>query len=485
VLVRIDAIEEGVAPRILPSGEVLARLPVEPLLGRAAMLGALLGVPETAAAILVVSGGRSPFVSSAHSKDEVKSKASSFCGWSDVFSAARALFAWEKQCRDKGEVAGRLWARANLLNPSLLATFSRSKKQLLRDMRRSRMILEGFEHPSPNDDQEVELPEVGGDASSGILESWEESLDTDENMGDAIIDDNSVDDTVAMFLGAVLCTAYPANLARRPNPSSSSFGTKGVRAASMSPSSVNADMSRKKPSSESGGTDPQWFLYSELQTSGGKNRRAYLQSTTRLDEWQVGAFAGLMVKDLQSVQDPVIELDGWIGLRGYDADATRLIRGLRRELQDAFSWQALYALSKGTDMLAGSYANRAAALLKVATAILAGQKADASAIEFLRKWTAPEPSKSGTNRVKSEATKARSDTRVSTESTTAEHSLAADIAVGPASSQASVPGDISSKTVVELKRMLREMGMKVSGNKAELAERCATAIATGNTNSNI
>jgi len=46
-----------------------------------------------------------------------------------------------------------------------------------------------------------------------------------------------------------------------------------------------------------------------MQTSGGKNKRAYLQSTTRLDEWQVGAFAGLMVKDQQSVQDPVIELD--------------------------------------------------------------------------------------------------------------------------------------------------------------------------------
>merc|ERR1712203_976625 len=62
VLVRIDAIEEGVAPRILPCGEMLACLPVEPLLGRAAMLGALLGVPDIAAAILVVSGGRSPFV---------------------------------------------------------------------------------------------------------------------------------------------------------------------------------------------------------------------------------------------------------------------------------------------------------------------------------------------------------------------------------------------------------------------------------------
>lgn len=484
VLVRIDAIEEGLAPRILPSGEVLARLPVEPLLGRAAMLGALLGVPEAAAAILVVSGGRSPFVSSTHSKDEVRSKMSSFCGWSDVFSAARALFAWEKKYRDKGEVAGRSWARANLLNPSQLATFSRLKQQLLRDMHRSKIVLEGLQQLSAYDDQDVEPPEDDGDASSGILESWEEvegSLDTGENSGNATIDDNLMDDRVEMFLKAVLCTAYAANLARRPNSSSSSFATKGVRAARISPSSVNAVY--QKTSSESGGTDPEWFLYSEMQSSGDKKKKAYLQNTTRLDEWQVGAFAGLMVKDLQSEEDPVIELDGWIGLRGYDADATRLVRGLRRELQDAFSWQALYALSRGKDVLAGSYANRAAALLKVAFAILAQEKVDDSTIEFLRNWKAPEPSKSGTNRVKAKAKKARSDSHVSTESPTVEHSLDDKGAAGPTSAQPSVPADVDGKTVAELKRILREMGLKVSGNKAQLVERYATAVAKENAHS--
>jgi len=171
-------------------------------------------------------------------------------------------------------------------------------------------------------------------------------------------------------------------------------------------------------------------------------------------------------------------------LRGYDADATRLIRGLRRELQDAFSWQALYALSKGTDVVAGSYASRAAALLKVAIAILAGQKPDDSTLGFLRKWRAPQASKRGTNTVKSEANKAKSDTHVSMENTTAERSLTADMAVGPTSPQSSVPADVSGKTVVELKTMLREMGLKVSGNKAELAERCSRAIAAGNANSN-
>merc|ERR1712032_1555674 len=269
------------------------------------------------------------------------------------------------------------------------------------------------------------------------------------------------------------CTAYPANLARRPNPTSSTYATRGVRAAKMSPVSVNAVTSHARSSSKSGGTDPEWFLFSEMQTSGEKAARAYLQGTTCLDEWQVGVFAGLMVKDLQSVEDPVIELDGWIGLRGYDADATRLIRGLRRELQDAFSWQALYALSKGRDMLAGSHANRAAALLKVATAILAGEKADDAAIAFLRKWRAPQPSKSGTDKVKSKARTAKSDAHVSMDSASAEHSVDTDTAVGPTSPESSVLADISGKTNAELKSMLREMGLKVSGNKAELIERCA------------
>merc|ERR1712032_1477661 len=106
-----------------------------------------------------------------------------------------------------GEKAGKSWASANLLNPSQLAAFSRSKQQLLRDMRRSGIIFEGFQQQSPDDDQEADLPEVGGDTSSGILDSWEEMeafLDTSENSVEELIDQNSIDDTIAMmFLKAV------------------------------------------------------------------------------------------------------------------------------------------------------------------------------------------------------------------------------------------------------------------------------------------
>ena len=83
-LVGISAVEVSsdpeACPLLLPIGEVLARLPLEPLLGRAAMLGCILGVPEEAAAVLICAGGRTPFLGS---RNELAEATRAFSTWSD------------------------------------------------------------------------------------------------------------------------------------------------------------------------------------------------------------------------------------------------------------------------------------------------------------------------------------------------------------------------------------------------------------------
>eukprot|EP00435_Cladocopium_sp_Y103_P026146 s2577_g6.t1 len=114
-LVGINAVDNSdsdpeVCPVLLPIGEVLARLPLEPLLGRAALLGCILGIPEQSAALLAQRA---------------------FCAWSDPLAAAKALLQWEKLTSDPA--AANQWAEEKHLSTARLANLSRDKAFLLRE----------------------------------------------------------------------------------------------------------------------------------------------------------------------------------------------------------------------------------------------------------------------------------------------------------------------------------------------------------------
>jgi len=476
-LAAIDAIDPGDPPRLLPVGEVLARLPLEPLLGRAAMLGAILGVPDLAAAVLIVSAGRSPF-SSSGSKEKLVAKQREFCSWSDPLAAAQALMTWEATCRKKGEAAATTWARKNLLSPSQLSSFSRAKSQLLSDMRRCGLLRGGGAGKPGARKGRDWSDEVD---SAALLETWgdiqaEKEVDEGADGWLSGADGASINASVEPILVAILCSAYPTNLAVRQRASSESYSTRNVKAATMSPGSVNGNVGSQGGAPEGGDGDRSWWLYGELQQSSG--RGGYLQSTTRVEQWQLAMFGGLRVNDIVA-DDPVIELDNWIGVSGRDPNATRLLRLLRREFQDAISWQALAALQRSPGEPSASALGRGAALLRAAVATLAGQEADPADMELVKTWKPGElPPAASTSGKGPKATAAAKRPKGAGTSKTPASS--ASQKRGASTSTSSGVGepvpDLESMTIPQLKNILREKGLKLGGRKAELVERCAMAL---------
>jgi len=500
-LLAIDALEEGEPPRLLPVGEVIARLPLEPQLGRAAMLGSLLGLPGPTAALLTVSGGRSPFLQVQGQRDEARAKMKEFCEWSDAFAAAKALLAWEGVREKRGDAAAHTWAKKNMLNPGQLNRFSSDRAQLLRDMRRSG-LLSGSLYNSLVDPS---------DGSTALLENREEMQDV-MDMGEASAEEEvvatgeEIEPAWEPLLASVLCMAYPMNTARRMQMSSPFCKTKSVRSAMISPGSVNAVPPQERSSRQARGNESgegkTWWLYGEMQSV---NDKTYLRATTRIQTWHVPVFGGLRVKDIVSARDPVIELDSWISVKGNGERATGLLRSTRREVQDALSWQALAAL-RGNSSVPARYLERGSALVRCALGMLAGDELDKASLDLVKKWKAPaleeavensvpadagsddavhtepspaarKPSASATQRSKAAASGQRRGASSTAAAKTAEVEEAAEEQEAPGKQdKESLIADLDSKTVADLKDILRSKGRKVSGRKSELVERCAEAL---------
>mmetsp|Transcript_41992 Transcript_41992/g.97215 ORF Transcript_41992/g.97215 Transcript_41992/m.97215 type:complete len:236 (+) Transcript_41992:862-1569(+) len=206
----------------------------------------------------------------------------------------------------------------------------------------------------------------------------------------------------------------------------------------------------------------------------------------------------------------VIELDGWLSVSGGNPERTRLLRGLRREIQDVLSWQALASLRNQVDVAAASFMERGVALLRAALSILTGGNPQPSDVELVAKWEAPEVKEapvspdaeagdaeagSGASPVapqpkveakarakpKAQAKKKTEAVQRRSKSTAVgdvmEDSESEDKAALTDSSE--LQAELESKTMVQLKEILRERGLKVGGRKAELVERCLGALAGG------
>ncbi|CAE6944453.1 unnamed protein product [Symbiodinium sp. CCMP2456] len=316
-------------PTMLAIGEVLARLPLEPLLGRAAMLGCVLGIPQPAAALLVAAGGRAPFVGS---RQEVVEAQKEFCSWSDPVAAARALLAWEERAA-KDAPAAQKWAEQKRLSPSRLAGLARDKAYLLRDMQRA-----GLLRLTPVTGTKTDADVSAAEDSAALLETrgeLEEALEKVEqeehDQGQDMSSSSSANSISDIQLVTVLCSAYPANIAMRSKDKTSSFQISNLGTAVMSPASVNAE-----------GEDGLWWLYGDVQV--GANR-SFMHSTTQVADWQLALFGGLRYKESDDQKKHTcMVLDNWLQVGARVKRTNELLLRLRQLVNDAIAWKAIDAL---------------------------------------------------------------------------------------------------------------------------------------------
>lgn len=457
-LLNIDAVQQvsssGLSDKaymMLPVGEVIARLPLDPLLGRAAMLGSMLGLPEASALMLIVANSdRQPWLLT--QKDEVLSRRIDFCDSSDVVAAARAVMAWETEVRLNGEAGASRWASDRMMNPNVVSVLSKDKATLLRDLSKTNLIygLSTRSNAVDEDETGTALLETREDMELKLEEAKEESEQEDVRpVSDSLDAENEE------LLTVVLCSAFPANIALRPLPQSNQLRTGAVMQAGVASHSVNGPKRSSTP-------DPgaSWLMFVDLQIS---RKSVVLVNTTKLKDWHVALLGGLKARDLPSSDKGItLQLDGWLEVGGISPSTGELLKVLRQEIREAFTWQALAALHAGTDSEIEEASEAAVHRVRSAIFLLAGLKPPS----FNPKKSTLEPVATSP-KAQQLKDSAPSEARAKSE--------AAPLVEGGRG-----PGhqskDLTGQTAASLKEMCKKLGLKVSGTKAQLIARLEEAL---------
>lgn len=444
-LVCMDAVCEGVPPRLLPVGQVMSRMPLEPALGRAMMMGTLFGIPQQAAALLAVSGGQPPFVcqpGSAGTAQLVEAK-KRFCNWSDVVAALRAVAEFEGIYKGRGPLAADEYSRHMELNAKRCTMISRIKFQLLQDGRRSG-ILDSAAADGMNPEEWLAQVAATGQRESGalfqedgagaIMEAQYASrgLATSEWREELESAPREVENE--QLLVSLLCCAFPANIACRDRPSAGRHSTATSYKATISRRSVNNNF--KKESVDASLPSPSWWLYGDQRMYESQTQ---LENTTRLDSWQVALFSGLRVKE-----DLPMQIDNWITVRGATRREEILAARLRREIREALVWLAIAA---SWDSVAQAATARAMKLFAVLSAVLQGTEPSPKDVEYLKNWRLPKVQAGETA-----------------------------VSAGMGESREDLVERLWMKTVAELKLLLRELGEEPKGIKKRLVHLAADRL---------
>jgi len=450
-LTAIDAIRDGVPPQMLPVGQVLCRMPLEPLLGRAMILGSLFGIPQMTAALLAVSSGRSPFLMPPDKRNQAKEARKEYCPWSDTVASLRALMEFERIYQERGEYAAKSWSEYFFINFQRMMGFSRIKFQLLLDVQRSGLL--GAADSEGMDPEEwvgeAEDWEGGGfpdtsESDGAIFEAQEGGVGMEKRewLEELRTSDREVEDE--RLLIGILCAAYPTNIAVREQSSHKKHKTPSGAMAIIDPRSVNSNIRSSQDEQESATLpSPSWWVYSTLRMH---NSQLNMQDTTLVSGWHVALFGGLRARE-----EPSLELDGWIGVQGNSDEANSLVVHLREEIRQALIW---VAIATSWDRVAQAATSRSKALFRVLAKSLVLQKPAEEDLQYLRDWQLPELEEG-----------------------------AATLQAAEEEEREEVEERLWKKTVVELKVLLREMNAKVSGRKAELVERCADCLMYGSEDS--
>eukprot|EP00930_Biecheleria_cincta_P067982 TRINITY_DN549_c0_g1_i2.p1 TRINITY_DN549_c0_g1~~TRINITY_DN549_c0_g1_i2.p1 ORF type:complete len:1521 (+),score=366.02 TRINITY_DN549_c0_g1_i2:89-4651(+) len=435
----MDAIVDGNPPLMQPLGQLICRFPLQPMMGRAMVLGALFGIPDrTAALILMGDGG--VFKKDLTLRSEVLKAKKQFCDYSDTLASLRAFAQFEEVCRDRGCATAERFADHFHLNYNRCISVSRQKFMLLRDVQRSGLLDaaaldgmnpdewyqenwggeggEGEEGGEEGEGGDEEAAEQYQESAGAIFESGESAqLSADEwtralrEGGDEVVNYG--------LLAGILCAASPMNIAFRESPKARLLKTRATE-ADIDKQSVN--------SVRSDDNGPSWWTYQDLRMFNGQSS---MSNTTKVEPWQVAVFAGMRSRD-----KPHLELDGWIGLKA-ESKTEEVVRALRTELRDAL---ASLAMASSFDKMATAMVARSKALFTVIGQAFTGQELDEDSVSFLKSWSVPEI-KDG------------------------------EVLEKPAEDCWELEELLKAKKKPELKVMVGELGLPMSGNKNVLIDR--------------
>ncbi|CAK9085047.1 unnamed protein product, partial [Durusdinium trenchii] len=443
-LVAIHAVDHSdpdpeVCPLLLPIGEVLARLPLEPLLGRAALLGCILGLPEHSAALLVAAGGRTPFLGS---RSELSDAQGAFCLWSDPLAAAKAVLAYEKLAAKNLQQANQ-WAAEKNLSASRLANLSKDKSFLLRDMKRAG-LLRGLQANGSGAARSSEPRGLGGPEGAELLETrgeLEEALlevEQEEETEDGSLSmDEPLEGDLEALLATVLCSAYPGNIAMRSQENRRNFNLSSHATANMSPASVNFNSHETHP----------WWLYCDVASS----QRTYMHSSTLIHDWQIALFGGLRFKEAyDQKKHTCMTLDNWLQVGGLHRRTNELILKLRAQVRHCIAWKALDALEGPEKLKEVSEADEVLGNLRSWLQVLARNPQNTE------------------DTLEDESTLTFEEEKDEQDEELDETPDDEELMVNGLAEE-----DLTKLTVSQLKDLLKEKGLKVSGRKSELVSRLA------------
>eukprot|EP00930_Biecheleria_cincta_P016636 TRINITY_DN1344_c0_g1_i1.p1 TRINITY_DN1344_c0_g1~~TRINITY_DN1344_c0_g1_i1.p1 ORF type:complete len:511 (-),score=78.88 TRINITY_DN1344_c0_g1_i1:854-2206(-) len=430
-----------------PLGHVLSRLPLQPLLGRAMMLGTLVGVPHMTAALITVVSSDNLFNCSKEVRIEADRSRRDFCNWSDVIASVRALVEFENIVRERGEEAARAWCEHFFIVYERCVFLSKAKCQLMRDVQRSGLLgsadVEDIEDMTPDEWRKFHCSEerqedqattrTYQESAGAIFEScdgaalgrvdWFQELHT-----------SSYDVEEERLLVGVLCSMFPSNLAYCEHASGRIHATGAVhKDVQMSMRSVNQNIVNRDSGFSSLGST--WWLYRDLHIL---NSHVSISGTTFLSPWHVALFTGARARS-RNVSH--LELDGWIEVRCSDPEAQVLVCNLRQEVKQALVW---LSVANSHDKIACAAVARSKALLTVIGNVMLGQDPDERSVAFLKGmpkgFFGPQASEEDRGELE----------RV-----------------------------LREKRKIDIQVLLREMGAKVSGNKEALVQRCADCLMDG------
>lgn len=326
--------------RMLPLGEVLARMPLSPTIGRMLIIGVLfhgVGIACLIAAVLTAS--RRPFVAPPGKRKESLACQCGFDATSDVLAAVQAVRHHESWRHWKGDRIADREAGDFFLVPKRLNALLSARNGMQEELVRAGVL--------PSSKKYSSGWEWGGQQQSGAghEDVWRESWWTDDAVSDwwsptsaeqasgwkpRGVDDIYANDDNIELARALLVAAFPSLVALRRRVNTVKHNTRSGLEAIVSPQSVNAPAKSNNQSaglSREDANTPTWWAYGQMQIDTQK--QGFLRQVTLVDPYHVVLFGGLT--SLSDSNGALREVDGWIELRG-GRKTREALGGLRAEI---------------------------------------------------------------------------------------------------------------------------------------------------------
>eukprot|EP00300_Choanocystis_sp_HF-7_P022430 c21694_g1_i1.p1 GENE.c21694_g1_i1~~c21694_g1_i1.p1 ORF type:complete len:362 (+),score=72.31 c21694_g1_i1:159-1244(+) len=290
LLVGIHALDEREEPTAL--GLHLSSLPLDVVVGKTLIYGAMFGCIEPVLTIAAALGEKSPFLCPFEARDEANAAHAKFAASrSDLIALAKAFETWEALRHSSGNAAARSWAVSSFISDQSLFNIAATRKKL-----------------------RALLREMGFTGHAAVLNA-------------------NADNT--RVLRAVICAGLYPRLARvvLPPPTYTEVGAGAFMSESTDPKLVKIYTQTERvfihPASllfgaTRWGTGAQFIAYFEKF----KTAKVFLRDATVVSPYALMLFGGQIRVHHESSR---LTIDGWLALKS-PAKASVLFAELRREM---------------------------------------------------------------------------------------------------------------------------------------------------------